>query len=68
MIKSIRNFLIIFFIFQQLQSQISQFDKNLLIGFCEQILHIIHIAHNNQKDSLCALHKFHTTTLKRDMF
>ena len=41
MIKSIRNFLIIFFIFQQLQSQISQFDKNGLIGFCEQTLHIL---------------------------
>ena len=33
MIKSIRNFLIIFFILQQLKSQISQFDKNGLIGF-----------------------------------
>ena len=40
MIKSIRNFLIIFFIFQQLQSLISQFDENGLIGFCEQTLHI----------------------------
>ena len=33
MIKSIRNFLIIFFILQQLKLQISQFDKNGLIGF-----------------------------------
>ena len=32
------------------------------------IIVYIYIAHNNQKDSLCALHKFHTTTLKRDMF
>ena len=40
MIKSIRNFLIIFFISQQLKSQISKFDKNWLIGFCEQTLHL----------------------------
>ena len=38
MIKNIRNVLIIFFILQQLKSQISQFDKNGLIGFCEQTL------------------------------
>ena len=43
MIKSIRIFFIIFFILQQLKSQISKFDKNLLIGFCEQTLHILYI-------------------------
>ena len=39
-----------------------------LITLNKIIIVYIYIAHNNQKDSLCALHKFHTTTLKRDMF
>ena len=39
MIKSITNCLIIFFIFQQLQSQISSIDKNGYNPFCEKSLH-----------------------------
>ena len=38
MIKSITNFLIIFFIFQQLKSQISQIDQNGYNAFCDEIL------------------------------
>ena len=34
---------IFFFIFQQLQSQISQNDNNLFIGFCKQILLFISV-------------------------
>ena len=41
MIKSITNFLIIFFIFQQLQSQIiSQIDQNGYKPFCDETLQI----------------------------
>ena len=40
MIKSITNFLIIFFIFQQLKSQISQIDQNGVKPFCDETLHI----------------------------
>ena len=40
MIKNISYF-IIFFIFQQLQLQISQNDSNWYIGFCKQTLHFI---------------------------
>ena len=39
MIKSITNFLIIFFIFQQLKSQISQIDQNGYNAFCDETLH-----------------------------
>ena len=39
MIKSITNFLIIFFIFQQLKSQISQIDQNGYNTFCDETLH-----------------------------
>ena len=42
MIKSITNFLIIFFIFQQLKSQISQIDQNGYNAFCDETLHIKH--------------------------
>ena len=42
MIKSITNFLIIFFIFQQLESQISQIDQNGFNPFCDETLHISH--------------------------
>ena len=39
-----QNFLIIFFIFQHLQSQISQFDKNWLIGFANKLfIYILHV-------------------------
>ena len=38
MIKSITNFLIIFFIFQQLKSQISQIDQNGYNAFCDETL------------------------------
>ena len=40
MIKSITNFLIIFFIFQQLKAQISQIDQNGYNAFCDETLHI----------------------------
>ena len=40
MIESITNFLIIFFIFQQLKSQISQIDQNGYNPFCDEALHI----------------------------
>ena len=39
MIKSITNFLIIFFVFQQLKSQISQIDQNGYNPFCDETLH-----------------------------
>ena len=46
MIKSITNFPIIFFIFQQLKSQISQIDQNGYDLFCDETLHIfITMAH-----------------------
>ena len=41
MIKSITNFLIIFFIFQQLKSQISQIDQNGYNTFCDETLHLL---------------------------
>ena len=40
MIKSITNFLIIFFIFQQLKSQISQLDQNGVNPFCDETLYL----------------------------
>ena len=43
MIKSITNFLIIFFIFQQLKSQISQIDQNGVKPFCDETLHMLQI-------------------------
>ena len=41
MIKRITHFLIIFFIFQQLKSQISQIDQNGYNAFCDETLHMI---------------------------
>ena len=41
MIKSITHFLIIFFIFQQLKSQISQIDQNGYNAFCDETLQIL---------------------------
>jgi len=41
MTKSITNFFIIFFIIQQLKSQISQIDQNGYIAFCDETLHIL---------------------------
>ena len=41
MIKSITNFLIIFFIFQQLKSQISQIDQNGYNAFYDETLQIL---------------------------
>ena len=41
MIKSITNFLIIFFIFQQLKSQISQIDQMELIRFAMKLFIIL---------------------------
>ena len=38
MIKSITNVLIIFFIFQQLKSQISQIDQNGVNPFCDETI------------------------------
>ena len=40
MVKSITNFLISFFIFQQLKSQISQIDQNGFSPFCDKTLHV----------------------------
>ena len=40
MIKSITNFLIIFFISQQLKSQISKIDQNGYNPFCDETLQI----------------------------
>ena len=40
MIKSITNFIIIFFIFQQLESQISQIDQNGVNPFCDETLQV----------------------------
>ena len=40
MIKSITNFLTIFFIFQQLKSQISKIDQNGYNPFCDETLQI----------------------------
>ena len=45
MIKSITNFLIIVFIFQQLKSQISQIDQNGYNAFCDETLHLFICAH-----------------------
>ena len=42
MIKSITNFLIIFFIFQQLKSQISQIDQNGYNAFCDETLQVLY--------------------------
>ena len=42
MIKSIKNFLIIFFIFQQLESQISKIYQNGYNPFCDETLHLHH--------------------------
>ena len=41
MIKSITNVLIIFFIFQQLKSQISQIDQNGYNAFCDETLQFV---------------------------
>ena len=46
MIKSITPFLIIFFIFQQLKSQISQIDQNGYNPFCDETLHISNTLYN----------------------
>ena len=43
MIKSITNFLLIFFIFQQLKSQISQIDQNGYNAFCDETLHLLRV-------------------------
>ena len=43
MIKSITNFLIIFFIFQQLNSQIAQIDPNGYNPFCDETRHILDV-------------------------
>ena len=40
MIKSIKQILIIFFIFQELKSQISQIDQNGVNPFCDETLHL----------------------------
>ena len=49
MIKSITNFLIIFFIFQQLKSQISQIDQNGVKSFCDETLHVNSNKHDTGK-------------------
>ena len=40
MIKSINNYLIIFFLFQQFQSQMSQIDENGYNSFCNETLQL----------------------------
>ena len=60
MIKSITNFLIIFFIFQQLKSQISQIYQNGVNPFCDENLHLL--CTNLSQDmhllfTVCAVHK-----------
>ena len=40
MVKSITNYLIIFFIFQQFKSQISQIDQNGINPFCDKTLQV----------------------------
>ena len=50
MIKSITNFLIIFFIFQQLKSEISQIDQNGYNAFCDdETLHIYMYTHKQKQ-------------------
>ena len=46
MIKSITHFLIVFFIFQQLKSQISQIDQNGVNPFCDETLHYVFPFHH----------------------
>ena len=41
MINSITNFLIVYFIFQQLKSRISQIDQNGYNPFCDETLQIL---------------------------
>ena len=41
MIKSITNFLIMFFIFQQLKTQISKIEQNGYNPFCDEFLHLL---------------------------
>ena len=53
MIKSITNFPIIFFIFQELQSQISQIDQNGYNPFCDETLHYVGNVHNIVYHLLC---------------
>ena len=43
MIKRITDFLIIFYIFQQLKSQISQSDQNGFNPFCDETLQIVSV-------------------------
>ena len=52
MIKSITNFLIIFLIFQQLQSHISQIEKNGYNPFCDETLKIQVIESYQEKNAL----------------
>ena len=51
MIKSITNFLIIFFIFQQLKSQISQIDQNGYNAFCDETLRIYSCSYSTKEKS-----------------
>ena len=49
MIKSITNVLIIFFIFQQLKSQISHIDQNGVNPFCDETLHMLSVIFEGKK-------------------
>ena len=42
MTKSIKNILIIFFIFQQRKNQISKIYQNRFNSFCDETLHLFH--------------------------
>ena len=53
MIKSITNFLIIFFIFQQLKSQISQIYQNGYNAFCDETLQMLLVFLTGMFDTIC---------------
>ena len=52
MMQSISNFLIIFFIFQQLRSKISQIDQNGYKPFCDEPLHLLPFVKVGQNTAL----------------
>ena len=63
MIKSIPNFLIILFIFQQLKSQISSIDQYGVNPFCNETLHIQMKRSNGEKKVQRPMHYFQTFNL-----
>ena len=63
MIKSITNFLIIFSIFQQLKSQISQIYQNGYNAFCDETLHL-----QMRSTTFDVYSKWHTHSIMIDEF